>query len=149
MTNTLQIHAVLQDGMRVLAGNGKHEIMMDYALAAGQETAGMTPLETLLASLCACTASTVKMLLVRKMNQPVLGLEVNARAARRQEHPTVLTDIALEIEVRGAVDSDAVERAIQAAEEQICPVWNMLKGGTRIRSSFRIVAAPEAVEQRI
>jgi uncharacterized OsmC-like protein len=149
MTNELSIHAVHRDGMRVQAGNGKHEIVMDYPLTPSQEVSGLTALETLLASLCACAANTVKVLLVRRMNQPVTGLEVNARAVRRPEHPTVLTEIGLEFVVRGAVEPDAIGRAIKAAEEQICPVWNMLKGGTTITTSFRIVAAGQAVATHV
>lgn len=142
MTNTLSIHAVHQDGMRVLAGNGTHEILMDYPLP-GQTVKGLTPLETLLASLCACSATTVKLLLTRKLHQQVASLEVHAHAVRRREHPTVLTEIALEFVIAGdTLDPRAVESAIKIAEEQLCPVWNMLKGGTTIKSSFRIVPAP-------
>lgn len=147
--NELVIHAVHQDGMRVLAGDGTHQILMDYPLLPNQSVAGLTPLQTLLASLCACSASTVKRLLER-MKQPVIGLEVNARAVRRQEHPTLLTEIALEFVVAGdAADPETVARAIKIAEEQICPVWNMLKGGTPIKASFRIVPALEVVGQPV
>ena len=84
MTTELSIRAVSQDGMRVLAGDGAHEILMDYPLTADQPVAGLTPLQALLASLCACSASTIRLLLERKMRQPVLGLGVKAHALRRQ-----------------------------------------------------------------
>jgi len=38
------------------------------------------------------------------MGQPVRGIEVNARGQRRDEHPTVITEIALEFVVHGAGD---------------------------------------------
>jgi uncharacterized OsmC-like protein len=33
-----------------------------------------------------------------------------------------------------------VERAIDVAEKQVCPVWAMLKGQTHITRSFNIAA---------
>jgi uncharacterized OsmC-like protein len=59
---------------------------------------------------------------------------------RRDQHPTLLTEIAMEFVVRGTgLDPDAVARALAQSEDQICAVWAMLKGGTRITSSLRIV----------
>jgi uncharacterized OsmC-like protein len=72
------------------------------------------------------------------MNQPVDGLEVYARGMRRAEHPTVLTRIFLEFVVKGSVDPEAVAKSLAISEEQLCPVWNMLKSGTPITASFRI-----------
>jgi uncharacterized OsmC-like protein len=37
------------------------------------------------------------------------------------------------------MDAAAVERALVVSEEQLCPVWIMLKEGTPIRRSLRIV----------
>jgi uncharacterized OsmC-like protein len=78
------------------------------------------------------------MLILKKMNQAVKGLKVEAHATRRREHPTVLTEISLEFTVKGPVVPDAVARAIKASEERLCPVWNMLKGNTPIRASFHV-----------
>jgi putative redox protein len=78
--------------------------------------------------------------LLRKLKQPAQGVDVNVRAVRRDQHPTLLTEIAMEFVVRGTgLDPDAVARALAQSEDQICPVWAMLKGGTRITSSLRIV----------
>ena len=93
----------------------------------------------LLASLASCAGSTVGLLL-GQMRAPLAGLEVEARGQRRSEHPTVITDITLDFVVRGAgLNPDMVAKALQMAEERICPVWAMLKSGTTISSSFQIV----------
>jgi len=95
----------------------------------------------LLSSLAVCAGSTLALLLDR-MRQPFTGLAVEARGKRRDEHPTVLTEIAVEFVITGAgTDPDKVTQALKMAEEQICPVWAMLKGGTPITTSFRIVAS--------
>jgi putative redox protein len=140
MSTMLSVHAVHQGAMRVEATNGNHEVLMDYPLQPNEKCAGLTPLQMLLASLAACSANSLMLVLKRKLNQPVTGLEVDVRALRAEQHPTVLTEIELEFEVRGhGVSSEAVATAIKVSEDQLCPVWNMLKHGTPITASFRIV----------
>jgi putative redox protein len=139
----LVIHAVNRGGMVVTAGDARHTVTMDYPMpgAESDELAGLTPLRMLLASLAACSGNSLAVLL-RKMRQPVGEVEVDARGVRRDEHPTVITEIALEFTVHGVgVERAAVEKALAISEEQVCPVWAMLKGGTPITSSYRIVEA--------
>lgn len=140
MHSELSVHAAYLDGMRVLAESGNHRILTDYPLPEGRPVEGFTSLELLLASLATCAANSVMALLKRKMNQPVRGLEVNARGRRREEHPTVLTEITLEFTVKGAVDPDAVEKSLRVSEDRLCPVWNMLKNGTPITATYRIAS---------
>src|ERR1039457_3924519 len=142
MTTELFVHAIHQGGMRVLASTQNHQVLMDYPLQPGDAGEGLTPLQMLLASLAACSANSV-MVLLKKMNQPIAGLEVEARGLRQQEHPTLLTEISLEFLVKGSsVAPEAVAPALKLSEEKICPVWNMLKGGTRITATFRVVEQP-------
>lgn len=138
MATELTIHAVHEGGMRFTAGNGTHTVNVDYPLEAGDVGTGLRSLELLLASLATCGGNTLALLLGR-MEQPFTGLEVEARASRREEHPTVLTAIALEFAVHGAgVDGAAVEKAITVAETQLAPVWIMIKAGTPITTSVRL-----------
>jgi putative redox protein len=139
MPTELQAHAVREKGMRFRATTGGHGLTLDYPLTPDEPTAGPTPLETLLTCLAVCSGSTVGLVLDR-MKQPVSGLEVDARALRSDEHPTVLTAISLEFEIRGAgVEAEAVGRALHIAEAQLCPIWAMLKPGTPITASFKLV----------
>ena len=67
---------------------------------------------------------------------------IEARGKRREEHPTVLREISLDFVITGAdTDPDRVTQALKIAEEQLCPVWAMLKGGTPITTAFHIVEA--------
>jgi putative redox protein len=139
MPSELSVHAVHEGEMRIRATAGAHAVIMDYPMRPDQQAAGLTPLQLLLASLAGCSGNALAILL-RKAKQPVAGIEVRARGDRREQHPTVLTSIALEFLVRGAgVDPEAVALALRASEEKICPVWAMLKGGTPITASFRVV----------
>jgi len=124
--------------MKVTARSGDYTVSMDYPLQPGADCSGFRPLEVLLARLAGCSANTL-VLLLERMKQPISGLEVTARGTRRDEHPTVLTDIALDFTLRGVdVQPATVERALRMAEEHLCPVWCMLKTGTNITASFEI-----------
>jgi putative redox protein len=121
--------------------DGEHKVTVDYPLpgvpGAQGGLQGMTPLRLLLASLAGCSGSSVAALL-RRDGQPVDRVEVEARGQRREEHPTVITDIALDFTVYGGVDPARVEHAIALSESTICPVWAMVKAGTPITSSFTV-----------
>ena len=137
MKTELSVRAIHQGGMRVLANDGQFQVHMDYPMMEGEVAIGPTPLTMLLASLAACSLNSV-MAVLTKMKQPVTGMTVDARAIRRTEHPTVLSDIVLEFVVEGSVDPFAVGRALHLSEERLCPVWNMLKSSTAIKADFRL-----------
>ena len=140
MPTELSVRATQVEGLRFSMTAREHTVTTDYPLQPGEAGAGMRPLELLLASLASCAGGSMVVLL-RKFKQPAQGVEVNMRASRRDEHPTLLTDIAMEFIVYGTgLDLAAVARALAQSEEQICPVWAMLKGGTRITSSLRLSA---------
>jgi uncharacterized OsmC-like protein len=90
MRTDLCVRAVHRGEMRVDVRVREHLLAMDYPAEAGRNP---TPLETLLASLAACAANTLNLVLCRKLGAQVHGLEVEARAERCAEHPTILTDI--------------------------------------------------------
>ncbi|HEX5692010.1 MAG TPA: OsmC family protein, partial [Roseiflexaceae bacterium] len=101
---------------------------------------GITPMELVLLGLASCSAMDV-LAILRKKRQLVEGLEVRAHGVRQSEHPTVFTTINLEYVVHGgAVEPQAVTRAIDLSRERYCPVWAMLEPTVRITSSFRIVS---------
>lgn len=138
MPTELRIHAVHDGGLRMTATNGQYAVKTDYPVKPGEPCSGLKPMELLLASLAACGGSVVASLLAR-MHQPVVGVEVDVRGQRRDEHPTVFTAITMEFVVRGAgVAPESVERAIAQAD-RLCPVWAMLRPGVPIATKFRIV----------
>jgi len=139
MPTELVLRARHQGGLRVLAETDRHAVPTDYPLSPGQETAGMTSLELLLAALASCSANGLMLVLQRRMGMRVEGLEVDVRAQRRDEHPTVLIRISLAFTIRGHdLQEEAVARAIRTAEEHLCPVWVMLRASTPIDTSFTL-----------
>ena len=136
MRADLQVKAVHRGDMRVDAHVRGQVLAMDYPAEGG---ASPTPLEVLVASLAACAANTLNLVLCRRMGARLESLEVEARAERREEHPTVLTAIELVYHLRGgAPDAAMIDRAVRIAEDQLCPVLAMLRPGTQITSSWQI-----------
>ena len=116
-----------------------HVVPIDYTPPLG-DGQGLRGLEILLIGLCGCSGQTVISLL-QKMRQDVRAFSVEASGQRKEEHPKVLTAIHLEFRIQGpAIDPAAVEKAVTLSEEKYCPVWAMLKGATKVTSSFTIAA---------
>jgi uncharacterized OsmC-like protein len=138
----LAVRAVHLEDMRVDVHVREHVLEMDYPARPGMNA---TPLEVLLASLAACAANTLNLVLARKMGVSIESLEVEAKARRREEHPTVLTEIELVYHLRGEkLEAAVVERALRMAEDELCPVLNMLRPGTQIVSSWRMDSLNQA-----
>ena len=138
MKTELTVRATHEGGMRVRASDGEFHVLMDYPMESGEPVIGPTPLTMLLASLAACSANSV-MAVLKRMHQPVTGIEIEAHALRSTEHPTVLKEISLQFCVKGEnVDPAAVGRALQLSEERLCPIWNMLKTSTAIKADHQV-----------
>ena len=138
MATELSATVVLQGGMRFTGkAHTAHEVQIDYTPPLGGDD-GFTSLELLLVSLASCGGSTV-LLLLRRMGKMVESLEVQAVGKRRDEHPTVFTDIELRYNLKGSgLDSASVEKAITLSEAQYCPVWAMLKKSVAITWKYAI-----------
>jgi putative redox protein len=128
------VHAEHQGGMKANATSGDLSIQMDYPMGSGS----FTPLELVLVALAGCSLNSLAVLLL-KAKQPVQHLSVTVKGSRREEHPTLFTQMDLDFLIQGeGVESAAVERALKLSEEKICPVWAMLKPGVPIRASYRL-----------
>jgi putative redox protein len=104
-----------------------HAVVVD---AAKEKTAN-SPMELVLIGLCGCTATDVVTIL-RKKREPFESVEVNARAERAAEPPTVYTAIRLTYRVAGKVSRKAVEDAVRLSEEKYCSVAAMLNKTAKI-----------------
>ncbi|MGA2652660.1 MAG: OsmC family protein [Terracidiphilus sp.] len=136
MRTDLSVRAVHVQDMRMEVHIRAKILTMDYPMTS---SADPTPLEVLMASLASCAGCTFHSVLTRKMGTRVKSLEVEVNAERRGEHPSGLTDIEIIYRLRGeSLNSEVVERALRMAEDQFCPVLDMLRPGTRIRSSWQM-----------
>ncbi len=140
MATELTARVELEEKMRFIGhGNGEQGVVIDYPPPLGDDSGIRGGLQLLLMALAACMGQTV-MPLLRKMRQNVEGCVVEARGRRREEHPTVLTEIHLLFLVRGTgLDATQIRKAVDLAETWYCPVHAMLKGSAPIVTKVELV----------
>jgi len=109
-----------------------HSITFD---ATAEHAAGPSPMEAVLAALCACTSVDVVSILQKK-REPVTGLVVSANAEQASEPPRVFTRIHLTYRVKGKVTATAAERAVSLSKNKYCSVSKMLEKAAEISYSI-------------
>ncbi|MCW4029626.1 MAG: OsmC family protein [Candidatus Bathyarchaeota archaeon] len=115
------------------------KINFDAPIDHGGEASAPSPMETLLASLAACTSYDVVSVL-KKKRQNITGYSIKVEAERAAEPPTVYTKIDVKYIIRGKnIAKEAVERAIQLSTEKYCPIEAMIKKTAEITSSYEII----------
>jgi putative redox protein len=119
--------------------NPDHPIPFDYKPPIG-DGKGYNGLELLLMSFSGCSATAIVFLL-RKMGKTVSGLEVNAKGVRREQPPVKFEKIFLEFILNSKDTKDAdIRKAIQLAEQSVCPVWQMIKNNVEVVPEYKIIA---------
>lgn len=116
--------AVWLDGERfVTEGSSGHAVVLDAD--RGQNSAP-GPMEMVLRSLCACSATDVVVVL-KKSRQAFVRLEVSAQGERAPEPPSIYTRIHMVYRVAGeSVERAVVERAVALSHAKYCSVFLML-----------------------
>lgn len=91
-------------------------------------------------ALATCTAMDVISIL-RKKRQPVDRYEVSVVGEQRSGHPAAFEHIDVEHVVHGAVEPEALRRAIELSATRYCAVSATLSSGvTQIDHRYRLVA---------
>lgn len=133
------IHARLPDPQRrrvEARTEAGHPIVMD-ALPPDGDGSAAGPKEALLAALAGCTSMDVVSILGKKrQHADSYDLVVSGEVA--EEHPRVFTSITVEHRVRGAVEVEALRRAIELSATRYCPVSAMLSRAVRLEHRYRL-----------
>jgi putative redox protein len=98
-----------------------------------------SPVESVVASLAACTAMDVISILEKKRQQ-IDSYTIEARAEQRDAFPQVLTRVEITHAIEGTVVLEqAVRRAVELSATKYCPISAMLaSGATEIHHRFRM-----------
>jgi len=136
---------------------GKVEWFRDYQFIGRIESdkcsvilgeGGISPMKLLLLSVAGCTAYDVVMIL-RKMREPIEGLEVEISGERREEHPRVYTKVHLHYRIYGNVKEEKARRAIELSQDKYCSASAQVKlSGAELTYSLEIVRDREPVAER-
>jgi putative redox protein len=128
---------LIHDGgmrFRATTGTGRTYVFGDDA-----EANEYSPVETVAASLAACTGMDVVSILEKK-RQVLTSYMVETRADQRDEYPQVFTRIEVVHVLEGTVlVESAVRRAIELSASKYCPVNAMVSAGaTEVHHAFRM-----------
>jgi putative redox protein len=92
----------------------------------------LSPVETILVALGACTAMDV-ISIARKKRQRVEAYLVHVRGDQRTEYPQVFTEIDVVHELTGpALSVAAIRRSIELSATKYCPVSAMISAGATV-----------------
>lgn len=111
----------------------------------GEVTKGyLSPVETLLVALGACTGMDV-ISIARKKRQSIEVYRVHVRGDQRTEYPQIFTEIDVVHEVVGPnISEAAIRRSIELSATKYCPVSAMISAGaTVVHHRFRIKSTGE------
>jgi putative redox protein len=119
---------------RSVTGTGRTLVFGDEA-----DANEYSPVETVVASLAACSAMDVVSILAKK-RQVVTSYMVEVRAEQRDEYPQVYTRVEVVHILEGTVLLEAaVRRAIELSASKYCPVNAMVSAGaTEVHHGFRM-----------
>jgi putative redox protein len=103
------------------------------------EKGALSPVETVLTALGACTAMDV-ISIAGKKRQAISDYRIHLRGNQRDEYPQVYTEIEVVHEVTGIdISEAAVRRSIELSATKYCPVSAMLSAGaTVVHHRYRI-----------
>jgi putative redox protein len=100
----------------------------------------LSPVETIVVSLAACSAMDVVAIALKKRQQ-FERYAVHVEAEQRDEYPQVLTRVVVVHEMEGpGVEEAAIRRAIELSATKYCPVNAMISAGaTAVHHAYHVV----------
>jgi putative redox protein len=98
------------------------------------------PMEMVLLSLGACTATDIVIILGKK-RQKIESLEVVCSGERAAEPPRVWVKLEVLFRVRGTVEERALEHAMELTKEKYCSVAAMLKKTAEFTWRYELLPA--------
>lgn len=128
--------AIWVDGQRFLStGSSGHAVALD---SDRRLNTAPGPMEMVLRSLCACTATDL-VIVLKKAHQQWSRLEVSAKAERAAAPPEIFTRIHLHYHLIGRrLESAVVERAVKLSQTKYCSVSLMLSRSATITYEIAI-----------
>lgn len=124
-----------------------NKFVMDAYPESGGHDLGPTPVEALLASLAACTAMDVLLILQKKRAKvESYRIEVDGERASDGPYPRPFTSLTVRHFLAGeGLDPKAVEQAVALSDEKYCTVMATLRAEPKISTEWSIEPSLTAV----
>lgn len=109
----------------------------------GDAKEGLSPMQSLLASVAGCMGVDV-VLILKKMRAEPSALSIAIEGERLDEPPRRYTEIRIRFRVTGAVPEDKAERAVALSLEKYCSVFHTLRPDLTVATAVEVVTPSEA-----
>ncbi len=106
----------------------------------GDRKDGFSPMDSLLASLCACMGIDVVMIL-EKMRSGFTGKSVSIEGDRMEEPPRYFHHIRMHFQIQGTVPRDKAQRAVDLSFEKYCSAFHSLRKDLVVDTTIEIQEA--------
>lgn len=114
-------------------------LFMDASPSIGGHNKAMRPTQLLLSALGGCSAIDVIMIL-KKQKQEIESFEVEVEGEREKvEEYSLFRDIVLHFKLKGKIDKDKAERAVQLSLDKYCSVSKTLEPTAKITYKISII----------
>lgn len=111
---------------------------LDANPAIGGTGKGFRPMEMLLVGLGGCSGIDMVNILT-KQKEPVDDIKINIQATRRTEEvPSIFEVINIRFDLKGDINEQKIERALQMTFEKYCSVSNILERSAKINFSYSL-----------
>ncbi len=118
LNRDFNLQAINEDG---------NDLLMDASEDIGGNKKGMRPMQVLLSALGGCSAIDV-ILILRKQKQTVTSFEMELEGEREKINDySLFRNITLHFKIKGEVDYEKAERAIQLSFEKYCSIAKTLE----------------------
>lgn len=138
-TLNVKLQTIDEKAMFSATARDNPEIILDYFPPVGTGK-GYTSLELFMISFASCVSTTLLSLLRYRKRKQVDGVVADVQVTVREEHPKARKHILLNLTLKSKELSEAeVLDMLKVAEEQVCPVWSMIKGNVDVDVKIEII----------
>ena len=117
---------------------GNIKVQIDGSPEIGGQGLGVRPMEMVLMALGSCSSLDLVTIL-KKQRQVIESFSVEVNGERREQIPTIFTDVHLLFKLHGTLDNQKVAKAAELAVKKYCSVHDMLAaGGVKITYGIEI-----------
>ena len=130
LDDAFNFEATAEDGNKVL---------MDGSKAIGGNEKGIRPMQMLIAAIGGCSAIDIVMIL-KKQKQEITSFEMEINGEREpNKEPSLWQDIHIDFILKGNIDTDKAQRAIELSMEKYCSVSKTLEAaGAKITYALKL-----------
>jgi putative redox protein len=125
--------------MMVASDSHGHSIVIGRSPVDHEHWVGVKPSDLLLISVASCAAYDVVEIL-NKQREPYQELEVVCSGDQLKDPPYTFTRIHLHFKLRGGVNPEKLERAINLSMEKYCSVISTIRPDTPVTSDYEVLA---------